>query len=56
MIASILVPAVIMIIGLIVWLMASNPVAKEAGRIWFFVGSLWLCYVLSSSTMHFQVK
>jgi hypothetical protein len=34
------VPPLIALIGLLIWLLAGNPVAKEIGKILFFCGVL----------------
>ncbi len=42
---TILVPALVLVIGLLLWALATNPVVKEAGRYWFIIGSavcVWL--------------
>jgi Na+/phosphate symporter len=46
-----LYPLAIMIAGLLVWLLASNPKASEAGRILFFCGALTLTWTLAGSTL-----
>jgi Na+/phosphate symporter len=46
-----IVPFVIAIIGLLLWVFASNPKLAEAGRILFFCGSLVLTFRLSGSTV-----
>jgi len=45
-------PLLIAIVGLLVWLMASNPKASEAGKILFFCGVLVLTMSLASKTFH----
>jgi Na+/phosphate symporter len=46
-----LYPLAIMIAGLLVWLLASNPKASEAGRILFFCGAFVLTWTLAGSTL-----
>lgn len=43
-------PLVIMIAGLLVWLLAANPKASEAGRILFFCGAFVLTQTLARET------
>jgi hypothetical protein len=43
-------PLAIAIAGLLLWAMASNPKAQEAGRILFFCGTFTLVQALAHST------
>lgn len=45
-------PLVIAVIGLLLWCMAANSKAAEAGRIMFFCGMLVLTMSLASKTFH----
>jgi hypothetical protein len=42
-----IVPFVVLVIGILVWALASNPLVKDAGRIWFIIGSFFVVWVLS---------
>jgi hypothetical protein len=50
---TILVPLLVLVIGIILWLAASNGTLKEAGKIAYFVGLLWLVYMFSQKQIHF---
>jgi hypothetical protein len=39
-----LIPVIVLLVGLLCWALAVNPIVKEAGRIGFFVGLLWAVY------------
>lgn len=45
-----LFPVAVSLIGLIVYLLASNPKASECGRLAFFAGLLVCCFVFAQST------
>lgn len=42
-----LVPLAVAVVGLLVWLLASNPKASEAGKILFFCGVFVLTMTLA---------
>ncbi len=44
-------PAAIAVIGLLIWLLAANPKASEAGKILFICGALVLTFVLARETL-----
>jgi hypothetical protein len=46
-----LYPLAIMVAGLLLWLLASNPKASEAGRLLFFSGAFVLTWTLAGSTL-----
>jgi len=33
-----IIPIVVLVVGLLMWVLATNPVVKEAGKIMFFCG------------------
>jgi hypothetical protein len=45
-------PLVLAIVGLLVWVMAANPKASEAGKILFFCGVLALALSFSGKSFH----
>jgi hypothetical protein len=45
------IPLVFTIVGLLMWVLASNPLIKEAGRIIFFAAFLALMFAFSSKTL-----
>jgi Na+/phosphate symporter len=51
MIVIAIIPAVFAIIGLLVYMLASNPKTVELGRLTFFAGLLALAFVLSGHTV-----
>lgn len=53
MIVVAILPAVLVIAGLIVYLLASNPKAAELGRLTFACGLLALAFALSGHVMRF---
>ena len=40
-----ILPVIVLVLGLLLWALSSNPVPKEAGRIMFFCGLLVVCFV-----------
>ena len=46
-----LVPAVVCLVGLVVYLLAKEGKPAELGRLVFFVGLLWLVYVLAGKVV-----
>jgi positive regulator of sigma E activity len=36
-----LIPLLVALIGLLLWLLAGNPVLKEIGKILFIIGAFW---------------
>ncbi len=51
MIAIAILPAVLVVVGLLVYVLASNPKTSELGRLCFFAGLLALALVLSGHTV-----
>jgi hypothetical protein len=47
-----LVPLVVALVGLVTYALSTNAKVAEIGRILFFVGALWLVYVLSGKVLH----
>ena len=45
------VPLIIALVGILVWILASNVLLKEAARIAYFVGLFWLTYSLISKSV-----
>ncbi len=45
------VPVLVMILGLLLWLLASNPVVKDIGRICFIIGTFFTVSALSGHTV-----
>ncbi len=45
-----IIPVLILVIGILIWALASNPLVKEAGRIMFFCGMLVLTFALARVT------
>jgi len=45
-------PLVVLILGMLMYVLASNPKVQEMGRILFFVGAFWLVQTVSSKTVH----
>lgn len=48
-----IIPFIIMIVGLLLWVLASNPKVSEAGRIMFFCGLLVTTFEFGRETVHF---
>jgi Na+/phosphate symporter len=46
-----IVPLIVMVLGLVVWFVSSNPKVSEAGRLAFFCGLLVLTMVLAKETL-----
>ncbi|HZJ65902.1 MAG TPA: hypothetical protein VFD36_20485 [Kofleriaceae bacterium] len=44
-------PVVAIIVGLLLWALASNPKVAEAGRLTFFAGMLALLFALATHTI-----
>jgi hypothetical protein len=53
MIATIVVPAVVLVVGCLMYALAANPKVSEMGRIAYFVGLLWLVYEIMGRALHF---
>ncbi len=51
MIVVAILPAVVCIVGLLVYLLASNPKAVELGRLAFFAGLFCLTWALAGHTV-----
>lgn len=47
-----IVPIVVLIVGLLAWVLSSNPKVAEAGRILFWVGCFFTVAALSRVTLH----
>lgn len=45
-----IIPIVVLIVGLLMWVLATNAVVKEAGRIMFFCGMLVTTFVAARVT------
>jgi len=45
------VPLVVAVVGLLMWLISSNPKAAEAGKIMFFCGVLVLTMSMAKETV-----
>jgi uncharacterized membrane protein len=45
-------PFLVCIVGLLVWALASNGIAKKAGEWMFVVGLFWTVYSLLGHTVH----
>ena len=52
MIATILLPALVAVLGLLLYVIASNPKVCEIGRITFLAGIFVTTYVLSGHAVH----
>lgn len=46
-----IVPVLVLIAGLLLWVLSSNPKVAEAGRILFFCGAFVTTQVLAESTI-----
>lgn len=53
MTATVLYPLVVALLGLLVYLLASNPKVQEIGRIIFFCGLFWLVFLFAGHTLRF---
>lgn len=47
-----LIPAIFAVVGLLLWILATNPKVQEIGRLVFFAGFLVTMFVLSRETIH----
>jgi hypothetical protein len=47
-----IVPVVVLILGLLIWALAANPVPKEAGRLMFFAGMFIAVWISARATVH----
>jgi len=45
------IPLIFAIIGILIWVLATNPIVKEAGRLVFFASFLALMIAFSSKTI-----
>lgn len=45
------VPLIFAIVGLLMWVLAGNPIVKEAGRLMFFGAFLALMFAFSKQTL-----
>jgi Na+/phosphate symporter len=44
-------PLLILVLGILLWALATNPVLKEAGRIMFFCGLLVVCFIAAKQAI-----
>jgi len=51
--ATIVLPLVVTVLGILVYLLAANPKAQEMGKIAYFVGLLVLVAALGTKQLHF---
>jgi len=51
--ATILVPLLVLVVGLVLWLATTNQKIADAGKIAFFVGLFWLVYLFCQKQIHF---
>jgi hypothetical protein len=49
----ILIPAAVLVLGVLVYALATNPKTSELGKIAYFVGLLWLVYVFAAEHVRF---
>ena len=47
-----IIPIVALILGILLWALAANPLVKEAGRLTFFCGMLVTLLVAAHYTVH----
>ncbi len=47
-----IVPVVVLVLGLLLWALASKPIAVEAGRLMFACGLLVSLFVMARTTLH----
>ena len=45
------VPFAVLIVGLLLWALAANPIVKDVGRLMFAVGLLWSVYAVVGHTV-----
>ena len=46
-------PFVVLLVGLLLWALASNPTVRDAGRMMFGVGLFWSVYTVVGHTVKF---
>ncbi len=46
-----IIPILVLIIGLLMWVLSSNPKVSEAGKILFAIGALVLTWQLGGETL-----
>ena len=46
-----IVPAVVMLVGLFMYILAANPKVAELGRIMFFAGLVAVCFAMTDEKM-----
>jgi hypothetical protein len=46
------VPIVVLVIGLLMWALAGNPIVKDAGRGMFFIGLAVAVFISARATVH----
>ncbi len=47
-----IVPVVVLVLGLLLWGLATKPIAVEAGRLMFACGLLVSLFVMAKTTLH----
>lgn len=47
-----IVPALVLIVGLLMWAFGPGPKLQEAGRIMFFCGMFVITWILSKESIH----
>ena len=50
------IPLICAIVGVLLYVLASNPKVQEIGRLAYFAGFLVLMFTLASKTVHFLAK
>jgi hypothetical protein len=44
-------PFIVLIVGLLLWALAANPLVKDAGRMMFVIGLFWSVYAVVGHTV-----
>ncbi len=52
-VATLVVPLLVCVVGLVAWALTANAKVSEAGRIAYFVGLFWLVAILAHVTIRF---
>lgn len=47
-----IVPVLVLVVGLLVWAVSTNPVVKDAGRGAFFIGLFFTVWITTRITVH----
>ncbi len=50
--ATFIFPVLVMVVGLLLWILASNAKLSEIGRMSFQIGLFWTVYALMGHTIH----